>query len=107
MALAGYHFKFLAIDAGVQERISDGGVLKNFAMYYAMENNTLKFLPPGLLSYRTPLPFVFVGDDAFQLTKFFMKPYGPKNIADDQSMFNYRLSHHVNEEQRKIYLALG
>ena len=36
-----------------------------------------------------------------------MKPYGPKNIADDQSMFNYRLSHHVNEEQRKIYLALG
>ena len=50
MALAGYNFKFLAIDAGVQERISDGGVLKNFAMYYAMENNTLKFLPPGLLS---------------------------------------------------------
>ena len=50
MAMVDYHLKFLATDAGVQGRISDGGVLKNFAMYYAMENKTLKFLPPPLLS---------------------------------------------------------
>lgn len=46
MAMVDYHLKFLATDAGVQGRISDRGVLKNFAMYYAMENKTLKFLPP-------------------------------------------------------------
>ena len=41
-ALVDYDYKFLAIDVGLQGRISDGGVFKNSAMYYAMENNTLK-----------------------------------------------------------------
>ena len=39
-----------------------------------------------------PLPFVFVGDDAFQLTESCMKTYGRKNMADDQRIFDYRLS---------------
>ena len=71
-------------------------------MYYTMENNTLKLPPPRPLPLlkddfynteeRTPVPFAFVGDDAFQLTKYCMKPYGGKNMADDQRIFDYRLS---------------
>ena len=65
MALVDYDYKFLAIDAGAQGRISDGGVFKNSAM----ENNTLKLPPPSPLPLlnddfynteeRTLLPFVF------------------------------------------------
>ena len=102
MALVDYDYKFLAIDVGVQGRISDGGVFKNSALYRALENNTLQLPSPRPLpllndsfyNYQddTPLPFVFVGDDAFQLTKYCMKPYGRKNITDDQRIFDYRLS---------------
>ena len=71
-------------------------------MYYAMENNTLKLPSPHPLPLlnddfysteeRTPLPFIFVGDDAFKLTKYCMKPYGRKNMADDKRIYDYRLS---------------
>ena len=102
MASVDYDYKFLAADVGVQGRVSDGGAFKNSAMYCAMENHTLT-PPPRQLPlanddfYNTeeciPLPFVFVGDDAFQLTESCMKTYGRKNMADDQRIFDYRLSH--------------
>ena len=38
------------------------------------------------------VPFVFVADNAFQLTGYCMKPYRRKNIADAHRMFDYRLS---------------
>ena len=98
MALVDYDYKFLAIDAGAQGRISDGGVFKNSAM----ENNTLKLPPPSPLPLlnddfynteeHTLLPFVFFCHYAFQLTKYCMKPYGRKNMADNQRISDYRLS---------------
>ena len=35
---------------------------------------------------------VFVADDAFPLTKHCMKPYGRKNLSDEEKVFNYRCS---------------
>ena len=52
MALVDYGYTFLAFDVGVEGRISYGGVLKNSAMCYAMEDNTLKLPSPR------PLPFI-------------------------------------------------
>lgn len=42
-------------------------------------------------SHRT-LPYVFVGDDAFLLKRYFMKPHSFKHQNDEQSIFSYRLS---------------
>ena len=75
-------------NAGVQGRISDGGVFKNSEMYFALENNKFSLLE----SCRLPLtedPFVFVADDAFQLTSYCMKPYGRKNMTDGQRIFDF------------------
>lgn len=52
MALVDYGYMFLAFDVGVEGRISYGGVLKNSAMCYAMEDNTLKLPSPR------PLPLL-------------------------------------------------
>ena len=38
------------------------------------------------------VPFVFVADDAFQLTRHCMKHYGRKNITDAKRIFEYHLS---------------
>ena len=35
---------------------------------------------------------VFVADDAFPLTKHCMKPYGRKNLSDEERVFDYRCS---------------
>ena len=91
----------MAADVGVQSRISDGGVFKNSAMYFALENNKLNLPDPCRLPLTendesdprsSSVPFVFVADDAFQLTSYCMKPYGRKNMTDAQRIFDYPLS---------------
>ena len=37
-------------------------------------------------------PYVFVGDDAFALKKFMMKPYPQQNLTVDKRVYNYRHS---------------
>lgn len=57
-------------------------------------NNTLNLPPPRSIVENGPqLPFIFVGDEAFALTPFMMRPY-PRvnNLNLQQKVFNYRLS---------------
>ena len=44
---------------------------------------------PGL---ETPVPYYIVGDDAFGLKTYLMKPYPYKKTTDEQRKFNKRLS---------------
>ena len=83
MAFVDYDYRFLAADVGVQGRIIDGGVFKNSGMYFALENNKLNLPDPCRLPLTendesdpnsSSVPFVFVTDDAFQLTRYCMKP---------------------------------
>jgi len=40
-----------------------------------------------------PMPYVFVGDEAFPLKKYFMRPYPGRLInSQEKKVFNYRLS---------------
>ena len=48
---------------------------------------------------------VFVADDAFPLTKHYMKPYGRKNLSDEERIFDYRF--HVSEELVKMASEYG
>ena len=100
MVLADYNYKFLFVDIGCQGRISDGGVFRNCDFYGALVRNELNLplptevppLNPGWNSTE-PLPLVFVGDDAFPLTNFCMKPYPLTGLTEEERLFNYRLSH--------------
>ena len=40
----------------------------------------------------SPLPYVFIGDEAFPLMPNLMKPFPQKNITRPKKIFNYRLS---------------
>ena len=101
LAFVHYDNRFLAADVGVQGRMSDGGVFKNSAIYFALEINKLNLPDPCRLPltendesepHSSSVLFVFVADDAFKLMSYCMKLYRRKNMTDAQRIFNYRLS---------------
>ena len=64
-------------------------------MKKAPENNTLNLPKPKPLPIENSfndIPYVCVGDDAFPLTTYMMKPYPQKDLSLDKRVFNYRLS---------------
>jgi hypothetical protein len=70
MAVVNSKYEFIMADAGINGRISDGGVLGNTAFGKALVNKLLPIPESGTLpNSEKKLPFVFAGDDAFALTK--------------------------------------
>lgn len=93
LAAADANYKFIYANAGVQGRISDGGVLRYTSLYDRLKRNTLFIPKPDVLPGRTKLvPYAFIVDDAFPLETHFLKPYPgyhPQNSW--QRIFNYRI----------------
>lgn len=95
MAVCDAHYCFTLVDIGDYGRHSDGGVLSHSNFGQAMENGTLS-LPdpdslPGAISI-TSCPYVFVGDAAFPLRTYMLRPYPGRFLEEDRQIFNYRLS---------------
>ena len=103
LAFVDYDYKFLIAEVGCQGRISDGGVFRNSVFNFRLSNNSLnhpnsKPLPASndplwlSIAEQKKIPMVFVANDAFSLTKHCMKPYGRKNLSDEERIFDYRCS---------------
>lgn len=93
MAVVNANYEFLYVDVGTNGRVSDGGVWANTTLCSKLERGEIH-LPedqklPG--SQRT-VPFVLIGDDAFPLKRYLMKPFPFKNQNKEQRIFSYRLS---------------
>ena len=59
----------------------------------ALENNTLNLPEPRALPGQIKhVPYVCTGDDAFPLSKYFLKSYPQKNFTAEKRIFGYRLS---------------
>ena len=57
----------------------------------ALQEDKLGIPPSTPLPQGTnPLPYVIVGDDAFALKKFLMKPFPKQNLSVDKRVYNYR-----------------
>ena len=94
MVLVDANYCFLFVDCGSQGRLSDGAVFRNSELYRRIEENQIHFPPDEpLVEGGPPLPYVFVGDDAFGLSNRIMKPYpGLHDKGSKERVFNYRLS---------------
>ena len=80
MAIAGPDYEVLYADVGTNGRVADGGVWNKCSFLKSMEEGNLEIpeskpLPGG----KQLMPYVIVGDDAFALNNFMMKPYPQKN----------------------------
>ncbi|KAG8311342.1 uncharacterized protein LOC124371719 [Homalodisca vitripennis] len=94
MALVDAEYCFMFADCGCQGRLSDGAVFKNTVLYNKIKSKSLNLPNDEPLPGRQKLmPYVFLGDDAFALSKRLMKPFpGSHEQGSKPRIFNYRLS---------------
>lgn len=91
LAVVDANYRFVLVDIGASGSQSDGGVLARSAIGKAMETNALH-LPNDSSVGDFMLPSVIIGDDAFPLRKYLLKPYPGRGLIEERRIFNYRLS---------------
>lgn len=83
LALVDHNYCFTYLDVGAAGRESDGGVFGRSNLKMAIDENTVNM----------PNNSVIVGDDAFPLKRYLLKPYSRCGaLSFEQKIFNYRLS---------------
>ncbi|KAL3209191.1 hypothetical protein MRX96_009379 [Rhipicephalus microplus] len=93
LAVVDCNYKFVMVDVGAYGKQSDGGVLEQSKFGKRLQQGKLP-LPKDLHLPNTslPAPFVFVGDEAFQLRTDFLSPYPGSVLNPSERVLNYRLS---------------
>ena len=93
MAVCNYKYEFTLVDVGDSGRESDGSVFAAINMGNALAENSLS-IPKSckLKNDNGDFPYVIVGDEAFPLKQYLLKPYARSSLNDKRRIFNYRLS---------------
>uniref|UniRef100_A0A914UKM0 DDE Tnp4 domain-containing protein n=1 Tax=Plectus sambesii TaxID=2011161 RepID=A0A914UKM0_9BILA len=93
LALCDARYRFLFIDFGSYGHNNDAGIYDSSALGAALEMGALNLPPPSTLPGTDLLtPYVVVGDGAFPLKPYLMKPFSGQNLLTEKDVFNYRLS---------------
>ena len=93
MAAVNANYEFIVADVGTNGRIYDGGLLKNTDFGKALYNKLLPIPQPIMLpNSDKKLPYVFIGDNAFQMQENLMKPYSGSSFKNKERIFNYTLN---------------
>nr|XP_022909001.1 protein ALP1-like isoform X2 [Onthophagus taurus] len=91
-AVADANYKFVCIDVGGYGKQSDGGTFASSTLSQQLEHGSLLPENRKLPNSDVVLPHVLLGDDAYPLKKYLMKPYSKRNLSREEEIFNYRLS---------------
>jgi len=75
-------YNFIYVDIGANGSVNDAQIFNNSPLGNKLQNNTLN-MPPD---------HIVLGDSAFSLQPYLMKPYGSRDRTAKQTVFNYRLS---------------
>ncbi len=88
-------YRFRIVHIGEYGRSSDGGVFAGSAIGKALDAKKLEVPDdqqlPGA-EHLGKMPFTIVGDAAFPLKTYLMRPYPGRDLSTQQRIFNYRLS---------------
>lgn len=81
------HFRFTLIDLGGLGRQSDEGVFSSSSFGDALEDGQMMLPSPLCLPETTgpKLPYVLVGDEAFPLRNYLLRPYPGQNLPGDKN----------------------
>lgn len=95
LAISDSNYNFIYVEVGAYGSSSDSNIFKQSAFSRLLVENELnipeeKPLPND--ENGKAMPFVLVGDEAFALSKFVLRPYPSRNLSVKQRIFNYRLS---------------
>lgn len=93
LTLVDSGYKFLWADIGSSGSSSDSGIFNTSALKASLESDDIGFPPAEPLpNDDRDIPYFFIGDDAFALRTWMMKPFAHRNMSDEERIFNYRLS---------------
>ncbi|XP_053395798.1 uncharacterized protein LOC123528006 [Mercenaria mercenaria] len=93
LAIVDADYNFVYVDVGCNGRSNDSGVFNKSKLYELLETNKIGVPPLRPLPGRDScVPYVIVGDDAFPLKPYLLKPYPNRQLDMDKRIFNYRLS---------------
>ncbi len=95
MALVDADYRFIWVDVGAQGSASDAQIFNNSELKEAIESGDIGFPAADPLPNDDPTkntPYFIIGDDAFALQPWMMKPFSRRNLAVEERIFNYRLS---------------
>ena len=94
LGLADANYRFLWVDVGGNGAQSDAQIFNGGELKQNILDGVVGFPPPQTLPFdqiRT-VPFFIIGDDAFGLQTYMMKPHGGGGLSYEEKIFNYRLS---------------
>lgn len=92
-AVADADYKFLVVEVGGAGRQSDGGTFQNSSTYQLLETESFNVPEASYIpNTRIKIPNVLVGDEAYPLKTYLMRPYPRNNLTPERAAFNYRLS---------------
>ncbi|XP_043471848.1 protein ALP1-like [Leptopilina heterotoma] len=95
MAICDPEYRFTWIDIGDYGSLNDASVFNASGFGQELEAGRYP-LPEGkpLSGMNEQIPYFFIGNEAFGLRSYLMRPYSKRYLKyDDQKLFNYRLSH--------------
>lgn len=93
MALVDAEYKFICVDVGANGSASDAQVFNQSELKETIENSAIGFpASDPLPSDDRPMPYFIIGDDAFPLRTWLMKPFSRRNLSNPERIYNYRLS---------------
>ncbi|GFR71517.1 protein ANTAGONIST OF LIKE HETEROCHROMATIN PROTEIN 1 [Elysia marginata] len=94
MAVSDADSCFILVDCGQYGRISDAGVYRTSQISKLLEEGKLN-IPTSefkVNSTERTIPFMIVGDEAFPLKTYLLKPYAAKTLDQEKRIYNYRHS---------------
>lgn len=95
LSIVGPDYKFICVDVGGYGKNSDGRILDESQMGKMLKTNTLNLpKPKPLPGQQLTTPHCLVGDEAFSLSPFIMKPFSQRQAKRSARLrrSNYRLS---------------
>ena len=93
MAVVNANYEFTMVDIGDSGRQSDGGVFAASKLGFAMDNDQVGLPKPRILpGTNTLFPYVFVGDEAFPLKTYLIKPYARHAAGIEEQITHYGIS---------------
>ena len=102
--VADAKYRFINIEVCGYGKQSDGGTFQASEPYHALTDGKLKFPGPATLPQTNVMaPYVLIGDEAYPLLPFVLKPNSGSNLPLDKEMFNKRLS----RSRKTIECAFG